>query len=227
MGGSALKYAGASRPLIGEAANGDQWLIQRRPDGARVALVDGLGHGPEAEAAAIAAIDALRAAPDLPPVPALLRCDEALRGTRGAALSLLAIDTAKATLHFAGVGNVEGQLRGGTRERLFAPDRGILGRGIREPHLLELSLGTEWMVLLYSDGIRARDLGASVGPGRSAADLAQLILAERARPTDDATVVVVTSEPDDSPPDGGRPAASATGQPSQIAPSGGRVTSAD
>lgn len=198
MGRPALRCAGASRPFVGETANGDRWLIQARPDGARVALVDGLGHGPEAEAAAVAAIETLQAAPDLAPVAALLRCDQALRGTRGAALSVLSFDTARATLHFAGVGNVEGQLRGGARDQHFAPDRGILGRGIREPHLLEFSLSGDWMVLLYSDGIRARDLGAHIMPRDTAEDLAQRILAERARPTDDATIVVVTGEPDDS-----------------------------
>lgn len=193
MGRRALRYAAASRPIPGETANGDQWLVNVQPDGLRVAIIDGLGHGSEAEAAALAAIDALRSAPDLGPVDALLRCDQALRGTRGAAASVLTIDGPRGVLLFAGIGNVEGRLLSGDHERHFSPNRGVLGRGARRPHLLELALAGAWTVLLHSDGIHARHL-AEVLPRPSVDDLAREIIASHARDTDDATVVIVRGD---------------------------------
>lgn len=189
-----MKYAGASRPFPGETANGDQWLVQERPDGLRVAVVDGLGHGSEAEAAALAAVQALHAGPDLGPVDALLRCDQALRGTRGAAASVVTIDRARGVLLFAGIGNVEGRLRCGDRERYFSPNRGVLGRGVRRPHELEFALDGAWTVLLHSDGIRAREL-ADIDARRSLDELARDLIASHARDTDDATAVIVRGEP--------------------------------
>ena len=192
MGGPALRYAGASRPVPGESANGDQWLVQERTGSIRVAVIDGLGHGPEAEAASLAAIAELTAAPDLGPVEVLVRCDRALRGTRGAAGSVVVIDPSRKRLEFAGVGNVEGQVFGANGEQHFSPTRGILGRGIRAPRLLEFALEDDWAVVLYSDGIRTSEMSALVREAgeRSAED----ILRTWARKTDDATIVVVRGQ---------------------------------
>ncbi len=192
MDRSALRYAGASRPAPGETANGDRWLVQERSGSLRVAIIDGLGHGPQAEAAALAAIAALIAAPDGDPTDALRRCDGALRGTRGAAASVLVIDPGRRTVQFAGVGNVEGRLLDGGPERHFSPDRGVLGRGIRVPHQFEFPLGLAWSVILHSDGIRDRSL-PGIGPEVSPEELANQILSDAGRGTDDATVVVVTA----------------------------------
>lgn len=183
--------------MPGEGANGDQWLVQERADSIRVAIIDGLGHGPEAEAAGLAAIAELTAAPELGPVEALMRCDRALRGTRGAAGSVVVIEPSRNRLEFAGVGNVEGQVVGTNGQRHFSPTRGILGRGIRVPHLLEFSLEGDWAVLLYSDGIKTSE--TTFVTSREALERsADEILRTSGRPTDDATVVVVRGGPSGS-----------------------------
>ena len=176
--------------MPGESANGDQWIVQERADGIRVAIIDGLGHGPDAEIAAMAAIKTLRADPALDPQRALLTCDTALRGTRGAAVSIIAIYPERGVLQFAGIGNVEGHLLGSDEIRMFSPARGIVGRGGRTPQLLEFRLERRWAVILFSDGIRARDM-RSVTLDAPADELAHQILERSARATDDATVVVV------------------------------------
>ena len=160
----------------------------------RVSVIDGLGHGPDAETAGRAAADALRAAPELGPVEALLTCDRALRGTRGAGASVLCLDSINAIARFAGVGNVEGRILTATDERRFSPDRGVLGRGIRSPHLIELPLGTAWTVLMHSDGISSRFVWAETASEDDLDSLASLVLTKWGRPTDDATVVIVRDE---------------------------------
>lgn len=191
MGRSPLRYVGASRPVPGESANGDQWLVQERTDSIRVAVIDGLGHGPDAETASLAAIAELTATPDLGPVEVLVRCDRALRGTRGAAGSVVVIDPSRKRLEFAGVGNVEGQVLGTNGQRHFSPTRGILGRGIRVPHLLEFPLEGDWAVLLYSDGIKTSEMSVAIREASEAS--AEEILRTSARQTDDATIVVIRS----------------------------------
>lgn len=156
----------------------------------RIAVIDGLGHGPDAEAAATAAVDALRSRPDLDPSEALLVCDQALRGTRGAAASVLWIEGTRA--HFAGVGNVEGRvLSDSLNERRFSPDRGVLGRGIRAPRVLEFPLTGTWTALLHTDGVSARFEPSELDAETELDAIAQLLLTNWGRPTDDATVVVV------------------------------------
>lgn len=186
-----MKYWAASRPIAGERANGDQWIVQPHANGLRVAVIDGLGHGPAAEAAAIAAVEVLRSRPDLGPTDVLVACDLALRGTRGAAASVLWLEPARAV--FAGVGNVEGRVVGEGGQSL-SPDRGVLGRGIRIPRALEFPLAGSWLALLHSDGVSARfDAAALEGASRPDA-LAGLLLSTWGRVTDDATIVVVQQD---------------------------------
>src|SRR5215208_5172100 len=105
-----VAVAGATRPYPGEAANGDAWLVTWADAGCRIALIDGLGHGPPAAVAARVAIEALVHAPDLAPDAALGLCHHALLGTRGAVISIAQIAPEGTSLVYAGIGNIEAQL---------------------------------------------------------------------------------------------------------------------
>src|SRR4051812_27934099 len=105
-----LTIAVATRTYPGETVSGDAWTVEWSGPVWRLALVDGLGHGPLAAEAAQAALACLRARPDLDPMAALAACHGALRGTRGAALSIATVDTARQRLTFVGVGNVEARV---------------------------------------------------------------------------------------------------------------------
>jgi hypothetical protein len=184
----------ATRPLSGEASSGDLAVIELLPDGALVAALDGLGHGPEAaHAAGIAAAVLREFAGDS--APALVeRCHAALRDTRGVALSLAAFSAARGTLTWLGVGNVEGRLlRGGsaggaTTESLVAAP-GTVGHLLPPltPATLEVRLGDT--LVFATDGV-ARSFADSLAPSGPAQDVAERILREHGRPTDDALVVV-------------------------------------
>src|SRR4051812_34294596 len=82
----------ASRPRPGEEVSGDDCLIKVHPRGVLLAMVDGLGHGSEATAAARAAIQILAAHPGEPVVALMQRCHAGLLATRGVAMTLLSID---------------------------------------------------------------------------------------------------------------------------------------
>src|SRR5258705_5863131 len=53
-----LEVGAVSLPKSGETVNGDAWLAGSTARGARILVVDGLGHGPMANDAAQAAVDA-------------------------------------------------------------------------------------------------------------------------------------------------------------------------
>jgi hypothetical protein len=195
-----VAVAAATRPYPGEVANGDAWLATWTAAGCRIALIDGLGHGPEAAVAARTAIGALALAPDLAPAAALHRCHAVLPGTRGAVISIAQIASDGTQLVYAGIGNIEAQLwQAGQAHRPIAY-RGIVGAVIPTIRSFTIPLEPDWVLLLHTDGIRARFAIAALAgfPERNLGRLADTVLADWARPTDDATVVVAGPDADGS-----------------------------
>ncbi|MGN6359045.1 MAG: SpoIIE family protein phosphatase [Thermomicrobiales bacterium] len=186
-----IAIAAATRPHPHEMVSGDLWSVQWAAGACRIAVIDGLGHGSPAHAAALAAVAALAAAPALPPDGALARCQRPLTGTRGAAIGIVRIDLAAGRLTFAGVGNVEGRLwQPGGEQRLLA-QRGIVGGTMPTIRPVDYPLGVDWMLILHSDGISDRFTSAALpGWGGPVQALADAILQHHGRPADDATVVL-------------------------------------
>lgn len=190
-----LLIAAASRPYPGETENGDAWTVEWQAGGCRVALIDGLGHGPAAAAAARAAVATLAARPDAPPDEALRLCHEALRTTRGAAISIVRVAADRLT--FAGAGNVDALLWQADHGRRLLPARGIVGAVLPTLRPVALDLAPGWLLLLHTDGVSARlDFEALVPTARDPQDLADTALAAWARATDDATVLVARPAPE-------------------------------
>ena len=193
MGGAAgpglslVEWSVAIRALGSES--GDQYLVSRTADGVLVAVVDGLGHGPEAAAVAKAAIGALDADPARALPARLAHCHECLRGTRGAVLSLAAF--APSRLTWLGVGNVDGVLvRAGSRaaEQLLVRS-GVVGRRLPSLEVTRLTVARGDTLILATDGVDghfAEDAAAF-----RAQWTAEHLLVKHGKGTDDALVMVV------------------------------------
>jgi negative regulator of sigma-B (phosphoserine phosphatase) len=181
----------AERALLGEARSGDLGVAIPFADGALVGAIDGLGHGDAAADAACRALEALSARPDAVLGELFDACHTALRGTRGAVMTLVSFDFAATELSWFGVGNVEARLlHADQAARPEAPMLlgGVVGQslpGIR-PSRQRLRRGD--MLVLATDGV-APDFAVQRHLG-SVDVIAAKILAERARPEDDALVVV-------------------------------------
>src|SRR6476660_3713636 len=124
------------------------------PGGTAVLVVDGLGHGPVAADCASAAVEAFReiAAGEAP--PELMReVHGALRATRGAAVAIGTADWRRGELRYCGIGNIAGMIwqNGASRHLLSHP--GIVGHDVRNVRDLTYELGSNGLILLYSDGI--------------------------------------------------------------------------
>src|SRR5690606_37871003 len=98
-----------------------------------VAVVDGLGHGAQAAEASSEAIRIVRSSPDASPADVVNEAHVALRATRGAAMAVAAINTARGTVGFAGVGNISAGLHAmdGTSRNL-ASHNGTVGHVVRK-----------------------------------------------------------------------------------------------
>lgn len=110
MTGSLIEWAVAHAPLGDPDNSGDCYLVKPFPHGVLVAVLDGLGHGPEAASVAKIAAQVLESNAQDSVISLLKRCHEALRGTRGAVMSLASLNALDGSTTWIGIGNVEGLL---------------------------------------------------------------------------------------------------------------------
>jgi serine phosphatase RsbU (regulator of sigma subunit) len=187
-----IAVATSGRLHPGEKVSGDAHAVSWVGRKCRIALVDGLGHGPQAALAAQSARSELAAQPELAPVEALRACHHALRRTRGAAISIVEVDPVSRQLIGAGVGNVDVHVRSSGKQRRFTADRGIVGCSLPAVHQIELALDDDWLLVVHTDGVSTQ-FGLHVLPlclRDGAQSVADEILRRWGRDSDDATVVV-------------------------------------
>lgn len=196
--GDSERIVGLGWPCRGERVNGDAWSWWTDERGTLAVLADGLGHGPEAAAAgalAVARPDELAA---LPLPEALLRVHARLRGSRGAAVTVVRLQRAEdgegSELLVAGVGNVAAAVvsrDGSVRRTLIG--HGTAGLAIRTPVQTVTRVPADGAVVLHTDGL----LGSWDFGGRARAVpaspviLAATLLRDHERGSDDTGIVVL------------------------------------
>lgn len=143
------------RPIWGERVSGDAVIVEELEGGLLLAIVDVLGHGPEAHALASDMAAFLREHARFDVTRLMERLHERVRGSRGAAVSLCSLETESGTLRFVGVGNTAARRLGRDPTWLAAQD-GTVGSvmpRLREEHL---TLGDGDVFLLTTDGVSSR-----------------------------------------------------------------------
>jgi serine/threonine protein phosphatase PrpC len=197
-----IEWGVAARSLVGHAESGDQYLVKSFPGGVLVAVVDGLGHGDHAAEVSKTAVNTMQGYAHESVISLINRSHESLRGSRGAVISLASI-SAKGTVTWLGVGNVEGMILPAPGSH--AKHKSLLLRGgvvgYRLPTLrdqvVEISPGDN--LIFITDGIRSGFVKNEIqdplatkklDKTQSAQLLADTILAEYGRETDDAMVLV-------------------------------------
>jgi negative regulator of sigma-B (phosphoserine phosphatase) len=191
---SAIEWSVASRPLPGQPASGDLKVVKAFSDGVLVAALDGLGHGEEAATAAAVAASTLEMHAAEPVITLVQRCHEALRATRGVAMSVASFNLTRRLITWLGVGNVEGVLirRDFARAEADVPlllRAGVVGFQLPSLDVETLPVYTGDTLIFATDGIHsdfARVLARSFPPQRAA----EKILARYGKATDDALVLV-------------------------------------
>jgi serine phosphatase RsbU (regulator of sigma subunit) len=150
-----LCFGSAIRPCRGERVSGDAVVTVPAEQLTLIAIIDGLGHGVEAHAAALSAKEFLEASRDRDVVSLMAALHEHLRGSRGAAAGLCVVESATGALRYTGIGNTVIRRFGSQETRLVSRD-GVLGQNARTPWLQRMTLEPRDVVLLYTDGVRDR-----------------------------------------------------------------------
>lgn len=190
-----IEWGVAARCRRGEVTSGDLAVVRLLPEGALVAGIDGLGHGSEAAHAARKAADVVRESPTQDLVSLIQRCHAALRGTRGAAVSLAFVSSSQSAMTWLGVGNVEGRILSGdpsvTRLKgSLALGRGVPGHELPRVKTATLDVHPGDVILLATDGIEPA-FADSLDTSGSTEAISQRILADHWKRPDDALVVAV------------------------------------
>ena len=191
----ALERGEAGLAHEGQERSGDVAVFAPTPAGGLVAVIDGLGHGDAAADAAEAAAAVVRAHAGAPPQGLLERCHRALRRTRGVVMTLAWFDLAEPAMAWTGVGNVEARLvRAGARPASPVVLGGVVGYNLPKARVTTVPLEPGDAVVFATDGISA-DYSASLAPGLSAQQLAELVLERHAKGNDDALAAAVRYVP--------------------------------
>jgi anti-sigma regulatory factor (Ser/Thr protein kinase) len=192
-GGPATGALCVAKP--GETACGDGWIVRADQDRYVVMLVDGLGHGADAAAAAQAATGAIAANLRRGAVDLLDTVHGALRSTRGAAAALAVVKPGAGAGEFCGVGNVTCVARSDGKSRNLVSHNGILGHQVRRLQDFAFPFPPRSLLIMHSDGLTAR-WSLDDYPGleaRHPALIAGVLYRDFRRGTDDASVIVARS----------------------------------
>ncbi len=181
----------ATRPMPGQVVSGDTWFYHETPTHCLAVVIDGLGHGPGAYEAAQRAYNAIKDRPEQPLTALMTAAHIAAQGSRGVVAGLLRLNLTEHTLNYVGVGNIGIYV---VSERSIKPISRNGTVGYRLPSLFEqhATYNEGDLFVLFSDGISMRFADAPwMRAGLEPQTLADRILMEFSKVSDDATVLVV------------------------------------
>lgn len=188
-----LDWSVASRALPGELVSGDLHVIAPWRHGMLIGVIDGLGHGEEATAAARIAAAVLEQHAGESVIALVQHCHRALQRTRGVVMTLASLNTFDDTLSFLGIGNVEAIVYRANAET--KPRResvllrgGVVGYQLPALHASILPLSAGDLVVFATDGVR-EDFAELINPREPMREMVERIIAKKFRGNDDGLVL--------------------------------------
>ncbi len=189
-----MDWGATIQKLAGETESGDMYLVTAFPGGFLAAAIDGLGHGSEAAVAARTAAAILDASPDESVISLMKRCHNALKKTRGAAMSLASFNIIDHKMTWLGVGNVEGVLSysnasKGIAYKSLLLHSGIVGYHLPPLHPTVIPIMQGDTLIIVTDGIRY-NFTREETMNYSTQQIADRIISRYSKGEDDALVLV-------------------------------------
>ena len=196
----ALEIVVKSRARLPQSVSGDAFWYAESGSLLWALVVDGLGHGVQAAEPAHLAVTCISglvqrlADTRFDPATSLrdmvVRTDECLRGTRGAALGLVLLDAERGEGHFVGVGNVEMRVCGPRALARPICSPGIVGARLTRVRVERFDYVPGHTVILHSDGLSSRFELDAVPATASLEEVADALVARHGK-ADDMTLLVV------------------------------------
>ena len=143
------------RPADGFHVAGDAVVAHGRGDRVVLAIIDVLGHGPQAHELASKVQTLLVGSECSDAVLLLGAIDKALAGSVGAAAAVAAMQAENGSGVYVGVGNTVARIFGRNERRLVSVD-GIVGNTHVALRPMEFRLGGGDILVLHTDGISSR-----------------------------------------------------------------------
>ena len=196
-GSLSVRVGVASRALAGEPVSGDRAVIARTSGAVLLGAVDGLGHGAPAADAAARAVALLEDQMEQPIDKLLELCHEALRHTRGAAITLARVEPEAARLTWGGVGNVAAVVvsQHGVRPTHALVTPGVVGFRLPATLVTSVELGSGDLIAIATDGLEPRFVDeVSTAGGVPVQEVADGLLKRFAKLGDDALILVARCE---------------------------------
>jgi anti-sigma regulatory factor (Ser/Thr protein kinase) len=151
-----IKIGALSLPFPGEVACGDAWEILLSPETSSITVIDGLGHGVDAGAAAREAVRSVEAHPLRSVEEKLEFAHQALKHTRGAAMAVAEIHPGSGHIAFAGVGNIIGATASADALRRMVSFDGTVGHEMHKIKVFDYSLEPGHVLVMHSDGLKSQ-----------------------------------------------------------------------
>ncbi|TLD71947.1 serine/threonine protein kinase [Phragmitibacter flavus] len=182
-------------PIRGEHVCGDSLGYLDLGGGRqRLMVADGLGHGPLAADASLAAIATFKSNPHLDLISLLQKVHTALKSTRGAAVAVAEVDANTQKLLYAGVGNIAGSIVHQVDEYSHLVSmNGTLGMACGRIQQFSYAWQPESLLVMTSDGVK-NHWRLDRYPGlinRHPSLIAGVLFRDYARDNDDATAAVL------------------------------------
>ncbi len=188
-----LEVGALHLPKPGEAVCGDAWAVDEQGDRGLLLVADGLGHGPDAAAAAREAVRVFRDCVTSDPAEIVRRAHAALRGTRGAALAVAELNFVARVVRYVGVGNIAGTVFAEGASRSLVSHNGTVGHEVRKVQAFEYPFPEGALLVMHSDGLathwRLEKYPALAG--RHPGLIAGVLYRDFKRGRDDVTVLAV------------------------------------
>jgi len=191
-----LKLGVSQHSLHNDPACGDAWEVAIKGPRVSLLMIDGLGHGPEAEDAAKAGAVAFNREPFADLTLLLDDIHHDMRGSRGGAVAIAQFDGQQGSLGFIGIGNIGATLLGDEKSRGLASHPGIVGLQYRKVPAVGYAQCVGQLLIMYSDGLQSR-WNLREYPGlmyRHPAIIAAVLHRDYCRGRDDVTVMVIALE---------------------------------
>lgn len=191
-----IRLGVSQHSLHDDPACGDTWHVALGEQRVSALLIDGLGHGEEAERAAKAGAQAFAQSPFSAPQYLLGELHQAMNGTRGGAVAIAQYEGARDSIAFIGIGNIGATLVGGERPRGLASHPGIVGGQYRKGQVFDYAHVRGNLLIMFSDGLQSR-WNLQAYPGlvlRHPAVIAAVLHRDFCRGRDDVTVLVLDLE---------------------------------
>lgn len=151
-----LEIGIVSKAKQGFELNGDAYVIKNNHQHWLVAVIDGVGHGPQAHKAAFLAKQYVESHVSQSLHGLFHGVEQACQGSNGVVMAIAQFDLTNDQLSFASIGNIEAKLIGRGDMPHLPVRRGILGRHAPLPMICSHSWTAHQGLVMHSDGVSSR-----------------------------------------------------------------------